>query len=311
MSRFNFKNLILISVLFLLRVEVNAQTPTAPTGTVTVTPVVTITATVSGTMTITPTPQFNCIFAALGDSYVYGEGASSPASIFAQLTYNGLSQWYPKTAYEIEGKPATRTDAWLELLPIELEKYKKEGIPLGYALLQLGSACFFYPYHYGDYEDCCKGATLDRGIASSYVYQKNMSQLIGEIYAAYPDVHLVVPTVPDPGCGDKTYALPAIFEAYRKRLYELQPKYPNMRIVDLYSAMAGHLEYFKPNGSSKLSKDLIEVMEYYKRNHPNDLGQTIVAKCILEKFKNWEYVPQPSKKTGSNIPDKSNPQKSN
>jgi hypothetical protein len=271
--------------------------PNTWTQTPTCTPTVisAVTVTYTPTITQTATPHYNCIFAALGDSYIYGEGASAPASIFAKLTYDGLNKWYPGIEYEVDGKPATRGEDWLYLLPIELAKYKEKGIPLGYVLFQIGSCCFFYAHDSGGYADCCKGSSLSEGVSASYLYKKNMDKLIGEIYAAYPDVHLVVPNVPDPGCGDKTYALPAIFEAYRQRLYELQSKYPKMRIVDLYSAMAGHLEYFKPNGSSKLSKDLIEVMEYYKRNHPNDLGQTIVAKCILDKFKNWEYVPKPSK----------------
>jgi hypothetical protein len=69
--------------------------------------------------------------------------------------------------------------------------------------------------------------------------------------------------------------------AYIQRLYEIQAKYPNMRIANIGSAMFNHPEYFCPLGDP----------EYM---HPNDLGHAIMSLVILEQFANWPY--QPSKK---------------
>ena len=229
----------------------------------------------------TAAPNLNCIYLAIGDSYTGGEGASSPARNFAQLSYETLKNCYPGIEFILDGNVGAEPWGWVIAMPSRLEEHaKKSGLPIGYMLFQTGPSCFFNVNHVdGDdhnEDDRCKGASLSQGVSYSYHYQKRMEEIIGEIYAANPNVNLVVLGIPDSSGGTSLFAPPAVYEAYRQRLFELKAKYPKMRIADIYRAMKGHSEYFKHYGGI---------------DHPNDLGQGVIAKCILEQFKNWPYQP--------------------
>jgi hypothetical protein len=234
------------------------------------------------TATTTPIPVFNCTYLAIGDSYTSGEGASCPASAFASLTYETLKNWYPGIKFELDGNMGAEPYGWVLAMPDRLERYaKKDGLPIEYVMFQTGTSCFVNVYNAGNAidhngDDHCKGASLSQGVSYSYNYQKRMDTIIGDIYAFNPNVNLVVLGIPDSSGGTGRYAPSGVYEAYRQRLYELKVKYPKMRIADVYRAMKGHPEYFK----------------YYPDfNHPDDQGQTVIAKCVLEQFKDWPYKP--------------------
>jgi lysophospholipase L1-like esterase len=229
------------------------------------------------TFTQTPSPDLKSTYAIFGDSYAAGCGASSEDSTFWHLINVSLSIWYPTISAEHYILSGSGPEAWFGVLPTLMSDYKKKGIPVGYVLLEVGPHCFLTPNQY-DCHDCCKGATLSEGVSYSYVYQKNMSELIGDIYAIDPGIRLVALTTPDSTAGKGTFAPTAVYRAYRQRLYELQGKYPTMRIADIFTAMSGHIEYFQPTGDP---------------NHPNDRGQSIIARTVLVQFANWPY--QPSK----------------
>jgi hypothetical protein len=224
--------------------------------------------------TQTPSSNFNSIYLVLGDSYAAGSGIDSKGVPFWQLTDNDLSIWYPTITWDHLTLSGVGPESWPDVLPKLMSDYKKKGICVGYILFQTGSNCFFRP-NSPDCPDCCLGATPSQAVSYSYAYKKYLSTAIGEIYAADPDVKLVVGTVPDPWNGSGKFASTSFFQEYQKRLYELQPKYPQMRIADLFTVMYGHPEYFKPTGDP---------------NHPNDLGQKIIARSILEQFANWPYI---------------------
>jgi hypothetical protein len=225
--------------------------------------------------TQTPAPNFNSIYLVLGDSYAAGSGTDSQGTPFWQLTDNALNVWYPTITWDHLTLSGCGPENWIDVLPQFFSDYKKKGLPVGYILFQVGPNCFFIP-NSPDCPDCCEGATPSQAVSYSYAYKKCMSKAIGEIYAANPGVKLVVDTIPDPYNGTGKFTPTSFYQEYRKRLYELRPKYPQMRIADLFTVMYGHPEYFKPTADPR---------------HPNDLGQKIVARAILEKFANWPYGP--------------------
>jgi hypothetical protein len=227
------------------------------------------------TTTQTPVSTFTCTFAAIGDSYTQGDGASCPASIFAKAVEDTMKTWYPGISYEFDIGTGATPGAWKYGVPVDMAKYAQKGIPVAYAYFQSGPSCFFQ-VNRGDRPECCKGATPSQAVSYSYAYKKNMDEVIGDFYAANPDINLVVLTTPDSTAGAGTYVPTAVYQLYRQRLYELKDKYPRMRIADICNAMAGHIEYFKPTGDN---------------DHPNDRGQVVIARTILEQFKNWPYRP--------------------
>jgi hypothetical protein len=235
----------------------------------------TSTATYTPTRFQTPTPVFNCVFVAMGDSWVCGDGAGGDRSgAFANVTAQTLKIWYPGITYENDCNSGTTPAFWIDVMPGHLEKYsKKYGLPIGYVLFETGLSCVLNVNNNGD--DSCKGASFSQGVSASYVYQKEMDKTIGDIYAANPNVHLVVLDIPDRGLSVTT----DIYQAYRQRLYELKFKYPKMRIADIYQALMGHEEWFRKSNENAV-------------NHPNDLGQIVIAKCILAQFANWPYQPK-------------------
>lgn len=256
----------------------NTSTP-ARTPTLTKTPTFTYTptATYTPTKSQTPAPVFSCIYTAIGDSYTGGEGASCPVSTFGYLVSETLKAWYPGISYEPDGCPGAMTDGWVTAVPEELNRFeKKDQLPLGYVMFQTGPGCFF-AVNQDACPDCCKGASLSQGVSYSYAYQKNMDKIISEIYSVNPNVNLLVLGIPDTSGGAGHFAQPETYEAYRQRLFELKDKYPKMRIADLYTVMKGHSEYFQHAGDDK--------------DHPNDMGQAIIAKTILDQFSYWPYRP--------------------
>jgi len=232
------------------------------------------------TLTPVPTPTSKVIYLVLGDSWAAGDGKSANGIPMWALTYGGLNDWYPQIQLEHSIIPGGRPADWTQVLPKLLADYNKKGIPVGYAVLVTGNR-EFQERNSRDFPDCTKGATLSQGVSYSYAYQKDLSEAIGQIYTADPDIHLVVTTVADFSGGTGKGDINAIYGAYIQRLYEIQAKYPNMRIANIGLAMFNHPEYFCPLGDP----------EYM---HPNDLGHAIMSLVILEQFANWPY--QPSKK---------------
>jgi hypothetical protein len=250
---------------------INTSTPTR-TPTFTYTP----TATYTPTRSQTPAPVFNCVYTTIGDSYAFGEGASCPASTFAHLTAETLKTWYPGIIFEADGIPGSEPSDWANNISSHLENFtKKDGLPIAYVMFQTGSSCFF---NVNNGDDRCKDASLSQGVTASYVFQKELDKIIGQIYAANPYVHLVMLDIPDSSGGAGHYAPPEVYEAYRQRLFELKSKYPRMRIADIYTAMKGHAEWFRH--------------EHDDKDHPNNLGQVVIANCILKEFSYWPYPPQ-------------------
>jgi hypothetical protein len=246
-----------------------------PTSTYTLTFTYTPSATYTPTRSQTPAPVYNCIYTVMGDSYAYGEGASSRENTFAYLTAETLKTWYPGITYEFDGIPGSEPWNWVNATLGHLESFtKKDGLPLGYVLFQTGTSCFF---NVNNGDDRCKGASLSQGVTASYVFQRELDKIIGQIYTVNPDVHLVVLGIPDSSGGAGHYAPPDVYEAYRKRLFELKSKYPKMRIADIYTIMKGQAEWFRH--------------EHDDKDHPNDLGQTVIAKSILKEFSYWPYRP--------------------
>jgi hypothetical protein len=237
----------------------------------------TITSTPVVTLTPIPTPTSKSIYFVLGDSWVAGNGTSRIGTPMWALTLAGLSLWYPQIQYEYKIIPGSRPLDWVQILPNLLADYTKKGTSIGYAILITGRAEFLFSNKV-DLPDCTKGATLSQGVSYSYIFQKDLSNAIGVIYEANPDIHLVVTTVADSYGGKDNITLAGIYEAYTQRLYELQTKYPKMRIANIEQAMYGHPEYFCPLGDPEYT-------------HPNDLGQVIMALTILEQFANWPYIP--------------------
>lgn len=242
---------------------------------------ITTTPTPAITLTPIPTPTSKSIYLILGDSWIAGDGRSANGSPMWALTLAGLSLWYPQIQSEHMTYPGARAADWIPLLPKLFADYAKKGVPISYVLFVAGPKEFRVAYHPVDCEDCCKGATLSQGVSLSYVFQKDFSQAVSEIYTADPDVNLVVTTAADFAGKPGTITPEGVFDAYAQRLYELQAKYPKMRIANIDQAMYGHPEYFCPLGDPEYT-------------HPNDLGQAIMSLIILEQFANWPY--QPSKK---------------
>jgi len=255
----------------------NTPTPTrTPTIIKTPTFTYTPTATYTPTKSQTPAPVFNCTYAVMGDSYANGDGASSPKKSFARLTGETLTTWYPGIIYDLDANSGTEPYWWINNMPIHLNNIsKKFGLPIGYLMFQTGVSCFA---NVNNGDDSFKGSSLSQGVSYSYLYQKEMDKVIGEIYIADPNVHLVVLTIPDSSGGAGHYAPTGVYEAYRQRLFELKSKYPKMRIADIYTATKGHSEWFKH--------------EHDDKDHPNDLGHSVIAKCILVQFSYWPYPSQ-------------------
>ena len=251
----------------------------------TITPLMTLTSTMTPTTTPTPavtmtpipTPTSKSIYLVLGDSWTAGNGTSRTGTPMWALTLTGLNLWYPQIQWEHKTIPGGRPHDWLQVLPNLLADYLKKGTPIGYTILVTGQDEFLEPNKPGDYADCAKGATLSQGVSYSFIFKKDLNKVIGEIYTAYPDIHLVVTTVADYTGGTGKVTPSGVYEAYVQRLYEIQTHHPNMRIANIYHAMYGHPEYICPLGDPEYT-------------HPNDLGQVIIAMTILEQFANWPYV---------------------
>jgi hypothetical protein len=212
----------------------------------------------------------------MGDSYAYGDGASSPQNSFAHITAETLNTWYPGITFEPDGIPGSEPTDWVRNAASHLKSFmEKDGLPVGYVMFETGVSCFF---NVNNGDDRCKSAPLSQGVTASYVYQKELDKIISEIYAINPNVHLVVLGIPDSSGGAGHYAPPEVYEAYRQRLFELKSKYPKMRIADIYPPMKGHAEWFRH--------------EHDDKDHPNDLGQTAITQCILKEFSYWPYPSQ-------------------
>jgi len=271
-------------------IPTNAQIPTrTSTFTCTYTP----TATYTPTKSQTPAPVFNCTYVAMGDSSVCGDGASDrPASTFAYMTAETLKTWYPGITCENDCNPGSAPEFWPDEMPVHLNSYsKKNGIPIGYVVFETGPYCNFNEYNINHLDEYLKDefsqdfsqTDKEKIINEIYKpdpngYQKIMNIIIGKIYETCPNVNLVVLSLPDLTCGRGIFP-PAVYEAYRQRLYDLKSQYPKMRIADIYTALKGHPEWFRGNNENAA-------------NHPNDLGQVVIAKCILAQFANWPYRPK-------------------
>jgi hypothetical protein len=258
------------------------RTPTftkTPHFTHTSTPTITPTATYTPTKSQTALPEYKCLFIAIGDSYTEGMGASSQEKGFAYLSYQQMKNWYPGMTFINDGCSGSTPGAWKTVIPDQMDKFlKKQGVPLGYVMFQTGPLSFFM-VHREDCLSCCKGASISEGVSFSYAYQKQMDDDISAIYAVNPNVKLVLLGIPDTSGGTGTYAPVGIYEAYRERLFELKSKYPKMRIVDLYTILKGRTDCYVHNTDHK--------------DHPNDFGQVLIEKGILEQFRYWPGLPIP------------------
>jgi hypothetical protein len=266
----------------------------AHTFTATRTPTFTYTPTATYTPTKSQTqiPVFNCTYVAMGDSWICGDGASDrPASTFAYMTAETLKTWYPGITYENDCNPGSAPEFWPDEIPGHLNRFLKKDIPIGYVVFETGPYCNFNEYNINHLDEYLKGEfsqdfsqTSEEKIINEIYkpdpngYQKTMNIIIGKIYETCPNVNLVVLSLPDLTCGRGVFP-PAVYEVYRQRLYELKSKYPQMRIADIYTAMKGHPEWFRSHQEPA-------------ENHPNDLGQVVIAKCILAQFANWPYQPK-------------------
>ena len=244
-----------------------------PTPTCTWTATVTPTATITPTKSQTPAPNYKSVFIAIGSSFTAGDNCDVGVS-FKDAANRALSAWYPEIVYKIFAPSGALPSSYASYMPTELAELKQLGIPVRYMVFEIGTLCFYEVNGGAADDERCKGASLSQGVTYSYHYQKQMDQIIGDIYAFNPDIHLVVLTIPDKYAGKGTYAPTGVYEAYRQRLYELKVKYPKMRIADAYTGlMDGKVDYF--NG----------------QEHPNTQAHAVIGKLVLEQFANWPYQP--------------------
>ncbi len=243
----------------------------------TATPTLTLTATPCQT----PAPFFKCALSLLGDSYTGYGGTSPDDKSYRSLTIQTMQRWYPGVECNIGTefiREGAEPGSWANEIGLRLDQLiqNNKNLPIAYMVFQTGNSCFYYAPDPG--HDGCKGASVSQGVSISYIYKENMDKVIRTLYSKLPNVHLVVLDIADTSGGAGHFAPPEVYEAYRQRLFELKTKYPRMRIADIYKAIGDHSEYFNHNPT--LDKE-----------HPNEAGFAIYARCVLDQFANWPFKP--------------------